>query len=169
MKDLVAWTYVKQKQELYLTNTTRLGMDRIIPMTEIRADAFLKRRVRAWLAERLLFPEDPWRVARLCLNKAVRTWTPLPNWDGAQAWHYKLASAGTYVPVMLLMLYGAWTFRHRWREVYLLLVPALYIACLHSIFMGSIRYRLPAMPCLMILAAAGLVRWLERSAKSADA
>ena len=116
------------------------------------ADQELKDQASAWMRA------NPGRCAALVMRKLERTWTPLPNWLGAQAWHYKLASAGTYIPVIALMLYAVWAYRHRWRDVYLLLVPALYIACLHSIFMGSIRYRLPAMPCLMILAAAGLVR-----------
>ena len=38
----------------------------------------------------------------------------------------------------------------------LLLSPAIYFTLLHVIFVGSIRYRLPAMPLLFLFAAAAI-------------
>lgn len=39
---------------------------------------------------------------------------------------------------------------------------AIYLAAVHTVFMGSIRYRLPAMPCLIILAGIGADYLLSR-------
>ena len=45
---------------------------------------------------------------------------------------------------------------------WLLLLPALYISALHTLFVGSVRYRLPAMPMLEMLAAFALVALFDR-------
>ena len=37
--------------------------------------------------------------------------------------------------------------------------PALYFALVHTVFVGSVRYRLPAEYALLVLTAAGL-RWI---------
>jgi hypothetical protein len=44
----------------------------------------------------------------------------------------------------------------------LCVLPAVYFTLLHMIFVGSIRYRQPAMLTLAILAACGLAEWLRR-------
>jgi len=124
---------------------------------ELFADRLLARKAEAWIAK------NPRAFLRLAVAKVGRTWSPWPNWSGAQAWYYRVLVFGSYVPVMLLAVVGLWTERRRWREIGLLLVPALYILCLHSVFMGSIRYRLPAMACLIVIAAAGLERIVARA------
>jgi len=48
---------------------------------------------------------------------------------------------------------GAWA-------VTMLLLPALVVCVLHAVFVGSVRYRLPAMPMIEILAAAGMIHWI---------
>ena len=42
-----------------------------------------------------------------------------------------------------------------------LLLPALYLSALHNLFVGSVRYRLSAMPMLEVLAAVALIALVD--------
>lgn len=127
----------------------------MLALTELWSDRYLKRSAFTWIRR------FPFRFLSLMPVKIGRTWNVWPNWDGASAWKYKAVSLLSYVPVMLLAMVALWVYRREWRTVYLLIIPALYITALHSIFMGSIRYRLPAMGPLLVLAAAGFVMILD--------
>lgn len=115
---------------------------------ELASDAYLMaaciRHIRAM---------DSGELAELTLRKFLRTWVPVPNWVGAGFWPYGLLMLISYVPVMFLAGAGVIFLRHNWREVYILLIPALYLSGIHAVFMGSVRYRLPALGCLIVLAA----------------
>lgn len=122
---------------------------------ERKADRMLRAELRAeWR-------RDPVRILRLSGNKFLRTWSPLPNWEGAGRLRYRLAMLFSYVPVLLLAGYASWRCRRRWREVGGLWIPVIYLALLHAVVMGSIRYRHPALGGLIVLAAAGLVLWVD--------
>lgn len=121
------------------------------PTLETAADRLLKRESVAVLRT------DPLRALRLSWEKFRRTWNVVPNWAGAGHWAYAVATVCSYLPVMLFALAGAYAFRRRRQEVWLLLVPALYLAGVHSVFMGSLRYRAPAEGCLIALAAGAAV------------
>ncbi|MBN2712579.1 MAG: glycosyltransferase family 39 protein [Planctomycetes bacterium] len=126
------------------------------PRAELGADRLLKQDSFRWIRE------SPERFLSLVSRRIARMWNIWPNWEGASGWHYKLVSAGAYVPVMLLALYCMLRRRREWRTLGLFIIPAVYLLCLHSIFMGSLRYRLPAMGCFIILAAGGLDLLLRR-------
>ncbi|GHS96905.1 hypothetical protein FACS1894108_02390 [Planctomycetales bacterium] len=110
---------------------------------ELAADAYLS------ASTRHLLRADPRRALRLSAQKFWRTWSPLPHWENARA--FALPLAALYGGVALSALYSVF-FRRR-REILLLLIPVLYLALVHSVYMGSLRYRLPAEGCLLILAA----------------
>jgi 4-amino-4-deoxy-L-arabinose transferase-like glycosyltransferase len=57
-------------------------------------------------------------------------------------------------------LCGAWLMRRQPPVLGLLLAPAIYFSLVHMVFVGSVRYRLPAMPFLFILSAVALDRIL---------
>ena len=48
------------------------------------------------------------------------------------------------------------------RAALFLLLPALYFSALHSLFVGSVRYRLAAVPMIEILAAVALAAIYRR-------
>jgi len=103
-----------------------------------------------------LMRHDPGRVLRLAGVKLRRTWSPLPHAAEYQSAVYRALSAAWMVPLLLLTLLGAWSWRRRWPDVLLLLLPAIGLTAMHMILPGSVRYRLPAMPGLLILAAGGV-------------
>lgn len=101
---------------------------------------------------------DPARVAELAVCKLARTWNPFPNVaelsGGAAAWVGGLYTLGLYA------LAGAGVLRlvraRTLRRSALVLIPCLYFALLHAIYIGSVRYRLPVMPLIALLGTCAL-------------
>lgn len=119
-------------------------------MSEYEMDREYRRRAWAYAAA------NPVHALQLAIVKQVRFWSPAPNspqfnkpilwWVGWLA----------YAPLIGLAIVGAWMNR---RDIVLLIVtaaPLIYFAALHLLFVGSLRYRLPAEYPLAVLAACGL-------------
>lgn len=102
--------------------------------------------------------ENPGRIARLALKKAARTWSPVPNAEGYRSTSAAAASAAWSLPLYVLALAGAVVLIGRGcgGMTAFLLLPAAYFTILHMFFVGSVRYRIPVMPLLEILAAIAL-------------
>ena len=101
--------------------------------------------------------ENPGRTLVLAGKKLARYWSPVPNAPQFSAWWMKLAVALFYTPLMVLAVCGCWRFR---RQIWLLALtagPIVYFAAIHAVFVGSLRYRLPAEYPLAVLAAATAV------------
>ncbi len=108
--------------------------------------------------------DDPLRILRLAAVKIARTWNPVPNADTYQSALIRLVSAAWTIPVYLLAGVGALRLWPRQRNaVLVLLLPALWILTMHALFVGSVRYRVVAMPMLEVLAAAGLTLLSRRT------
>lgn len=98
--------------------------------------------------------ENPGKTLRLSVRKFSRFWSPILNFKAYRNWKYNLVSAGWYLPVMALFLAATWRHRREWRDWLWLLAPVFYFTFLHSIFVGSVRYRIPVMPLLCCVAGA---------------
>ncbi|MBI4230050.1 MAG: glycosyltransferase family 39 protein [Planctomycetes bacterium] len=99
---------------------------------------------------------DPWRVLALVPVKWARFWNPFPN---RSDWRRLAVAAGTAVPVLLwlpLALVAASARGGAAGGRSLFWIPALYLTAVHSVFLASIRYRLPAEVPLAVLAACAL-------------
>jgi 4-amino-4-deoxy-L-arabinose transferase-like glycosyltransferase len=96
---------------------------------------------------------NPCRALELAGVKFLRMWSPLPNANEFQSRWLRLALLLTYTPVIILAILGIWRFSRRGWPYILCWLPAIYLTCLHVIFVSSIRYRQPAMLPLIILAA----------------
>lgn len=124
-------------------------------LSEAQWDAHFQ--AKAWESIR----QDPVRVVRLAGVKLARMWNPLPNVESHRSGAAALISAAWAGPIFLLAMLGAVILIRSgvggWRSALFLLLPAIYLSLLHSVFVGSVRYRLPAMPFLEILAAIALV------------
>lgn len=125
--------------------------DRLLDrMTEYEMDREYRR--RAWK----FAVENPERVVELAFAKMWRYWRP---WPGAEQFSTPLAQvavAAYFVPMLLLALVGSWTHRRDVWLVGLSLAPLLFFSLVHCVFVGSLRYRLPAEYPLCVLSAAGL-------------
>jgi len=111
-------------------------------------------RLEAWKFVRT----QPLSVGRLTL---VKCWRYLKPWPSAPEFQRPWQIAVVAVPTLLLYLLalrGAWAYRHEPWAWMLVAFPLLYFAALHTVFVGSLRYRVPAEYPLWILAAAGYLR-----------
>jgi hypothetical protein len=65
-----------------------------------------------------------------------------------------------YLPLLACGLVGAWRFAGRGWPYVLCLLPSVYLTIVHLVFVGSLRYREPAMLCLIVLAAGLVGSWV---------
>lgn len=125
--------------------------------------------------------EDPLRVMRLAWEKLRRTWNLVPNLEEGRGGATLVVSAVWTSGIYALAAVGAWLLMRGRSEVgslpgstsacseqsgraivVLLLTPAVAVTLMHAVLVGSIRYRLPAMPMLEILAAFAICRIVSR-------
>jgi hypothetical protein len=104
----------------------------------------------------------PREAARLAWTKLVRTWSITPNAAGYDSPLIKAVAWLSVGPEFALSLVGMWLLRRRPAVLLLLLAPAFYFTLMHMIFVGSVRYRVPAMPLIFVLAATAVVAGWRR-------
>ncbi len=109
--------------------------------------------------------EHPGRALQLALVKLWRFWKPWPSAAEAGGWASKIVIAAFSLLLFAACLAGAWLYRRNFVLLALTVGPVLFFSVLHAIFVGSLRYRLPAEYPLAVLAAAGF-RHREATAKS---
>jgi 4-amino-4-deoxy-L-arabinose transferase-like glycosyltransferase len=102
--------------------------------------------------------ENPLEALRLAGIKFLRIWNVWPNDPQLGNWRFGLLVLVGYMPLLLGGCYGAWRYAGRGWPYQLCFLPAVYFTALHMIFVGSIRYRQPAMLALLVLAA-GVASW----------
>ncbi|MFT4559028.1 MAG: 4-amino-4-deoxy-L-arabinose transferase-like glycosyltransferase [Planctomycetaceae bacterium] len=118
-------------------------------MTEYEMDHEYRR--RSWDFVR----ENPWRAIQLGVIKVGRLWKPWPNADQFRQWWLCLIVAAFFLPTVGFALFAAVRRRCDVRCLLLTAGPVIYFTAIHSVFVGSLRYRLPAEYPLLILSAAG--------------
>ncbi len=114
-------------------------------------------------ADRLLLREalryvwgHPGKTLKLAAVKLGRFWNPLPNFSRYRTPLYMLMSMLSYGPLLLLVIWGGVVKRQNMKKWIILVMPLVYFMLLHMVFVGSIRYRIPAMAGVMVLAAVAL-------------
>jgi len=103
--------------------------------------------------------QHPGELARLFLVKVWRTWRPWPAATEVNSWGLTLASVLGFIPLIGLSFMGVWRYARRDYAWAICLWPAVYVTLLHGVFVGSLRYRQPAMIPLIVLAAVVLAGW----------
>jgi hypothetical protein len=126
----------------------------------------------AWMARaRGYILNDPGRMLRLAGVKIARTWSPIFH---AAEFRNPAAQAILLLWSLLTYVLALVGLRAWWRGVspapgvpdptgargalWIILLPILYFTLLHAVFQGSVRYRVPLMPLVDLLAAAGLIQ-----------
>ena len=99
---------------------------------------------------------NPKRVCELAVVKFFRLWNVWPNEPAFANPVVRLVILLTYTPILVLSLIGFGVTWQRGFDYAILILPAVYLTMLHVIFVSSLRYRVPAILCLMILAAYSL-------------
>lgn len=129
---------------------------------EVRLDRQMRDEALSWARA------NPGRALQLAAVKFARMWSPWPNEPSFRRWYIALPVAASYVTVIALAIYGTWRHRGQGWRIALFWLPALYFTLLHVVFVGSIRYRQPAMLALAVPAGAAFVAQLPevRSPKS---
>jgi 4-amino-4-deoxy-L-arabinose transferase-like glycosyltransferase len=105
---------------------------------------------------------NPGRAIQLSFIKLWRYWKLWPNALQFNSWSEWIAVLASSIPLFTATLLGIWKGRPGWIALALTLGPVLYFAAIHSVFVGSIRYRLPAEYPMTLLAALGVVALVHR-------
>ena len=100
--------------------------------------------------------ENPSDVVRLALIKCWKTWSPFPTAKQVGGFGLRAAEATYYLVIVGFGLLGFWKVRDQLGIAALYLLPCLYYGALHTVFVGSIRYRQPPILILAVLAGVGL-------------
>lgn len=100
---------------------------------------------------------EPARALRLAGRKFLRTWSLTPNVET----HRQGTAAGVslvwMVGVLATAAAGLWRFRRRAGACGVLLLPLVTFTLVHMVYVGSVRYRVPLMPMVLVLSAGGLL------------
>lgn len=114
---------------------------------------------------------DPGRIIKLGFVKIRRMWNPIPNVAAYQSSRVRWVAAAWSLPTFALAIAGGIMLIKRrdgagpWIAG-MLFIPTVYFTALHSVFVGSVRYRLPAVVTLEILSAAAILALWTRYQKA---
>jgi len=142
--------------------------NRLTGTFESRLDRRLRNAAIDWALE------NSSAAVQLGLIKFVKTWSPMPVARELGSSAVRWAEAFGYSVIMLLSGVGMWRLRTQ-SGAWLMAMPTVYFAVLHMFFIGSVRYRQPAVLVLCVLGGVGLVccvQWItnkfNRSKKNVD-
>ena len=98
---------------------------------------------------------NPQRFLKLAALKFQRIWQFWPVNDAFRNTSTVIISVGSFAPVLLLAGFGLFAKRRLLRQLSPILLFALGYTGVLMILVGTIRYRLPLEPFLIVLAGAG--------------
>ena len=123
---------------------------------EWRLDQRLKNAAIAWAFE------NSSDAIRLGLVKFLKTWSPLPVARELGSDTVRWLEAIGYSAIMGFAVIGMWQCRSQ-IGTWLFAMPCVYFALLHVFFIGSVRYRQPAVLAICVLGGVGcatIVKWI---------
>jgi 4-amino-4-deoxy-L-arabinose transferase-like glycosyltransferase len=120
--------------------------EEIYELPEYERDAFLRKAALNWIKA------NPEKFLHLSLIKIKRFWNIFINFKDYSTPFYNTLSILTYLPVIISGLLGLGLAIKIKSPASVLILPALYYSIIHLVFLGSIRYRVPVMPGIIVLA-----------------
>jgi 4-amino-4-deoxy-L-arabinose transferase-like glycosyltransferase len=151
----------RQRVELLMQARELDAVQQAAMELELASNDLLRQQAIQWGAE------NPGQLLRLFAIKVWRTWRPWPEAAEVNSLGTTVASVLSFLPLIALAAWGIGRFGCRDYAWALTVWPALYLTLLHGVFVGSLRYRQPAMIPLLVLAAVVMVDWFSRAGKSA--
>jgi len=125
---------------------------------EWRLDRRLRNAAIQWVRE------NPSDAIKLGMVKFWKTWRPVPVAKELGGLGVRYAEGLTYVMILGAAAVGFWATRGC-SGAWLFIMPTVYFGVLHMAFIGSVRYRQPAVLVLCILAGCGGGLAIERFRK----
>jgi len=101
-------------------------------------------------------------VLRLGLVKFGKMWNPWPTAKELGGVWIRISESVAYIVIVILAWIALGFDREHGRSMMLYVAPTIYFAALHVIFVGSVRYRQPAILVLCVVAGIGAAWMLER-------
>ncbi|MCY2975210.1 MAG: hypothetical protein NTW52_11160 [Planctomycetota bacterium] len=133
-----------------------LQSEPLVPF-EIRLNQVLFSKAISWAVE------NPYATARLALIKFAKMWTPWPTAKEIGGLSVRIVEAVGYLVIVGLAIVGFMTIYPGLRYPTIIYAsPVLYFAVLHTIFVGSVRYRQPAILVLTIVSGIGAAWMLNQ-------
>jgi 4-amino-4-deoxy-L-arabinose transferase-like glycosyltransferase len=106
---------------------------------------------------------NPLRTVWLAMKKQQRYWSLVPNASQFQNPWLKIVVCLTSLPLLVFSGIGLWFCRRDLGLVAVAVGPVLLFAALHLLFVGSLRYRLPAEYPLAVIGAVGLGKLMRQA------
>ena len=119
-------------------------------MDEVKLDRHFRREAVKFIVN------NPRRTIQLAGIKFKRFWNVVPNVEEYRDLKHNLISLLSYGPVLLLAIWGMIEGRRRGRELAILYLPIVFFSLVHLVILGSIRYRVPITPYLILFAGYGI-------------
>lgn len=109
---------------------------------------------------------NPERFALLAYKKFIRFWRLYPHHPTYQKPFYVVVSVLSFTPVLFLFFYYFRHFRTAdLRKFSPILLMIAYLTAVHMVLIGSMRYRLPLEPFMIIIATAAFYDLLSQNKK----
>ena len=106
--------------------------------------------------------DNPILFASLGVKKFFRFWSLWPNSKEYSSLRYKLMSLLSFGVVLSGTLVGVFWLREHNRVLSLLYLLIIYFTAIHMVTIGSIRYRLPVEPFLIVITSLVLAKVIRR-------
>ena len=133
-----------------------LAGKQLVSTLEWRLDRRIRNAAIAWALE------NSSDAMRLGLLKFLKTWSPLPVARELGSDAVRWLEAIGYSAIMGFAVIGIWQCRSQ-MGAWLYAMPCVYFALLHVFFIGSVRYRQPAVLVICVLGGVGcatILRWM---------
>ncbi len=109
---------------------------------------------------------NPGTFLKMSVKKAGRLWRVFPYWtSGFTNIKYKLISIFSYGLILPFFLIGIFLSIRNWKLVLPLYCLIIYTSIFCMVFYGTMRFRLPLMPAVIVLASIGIDRLLWKKLK----